>query len=237
MLDIFKKPIIGIVSRVDSDSDGDKVICIMEDYRRAIIKKNAIPFLILPPQDIEYDSIRPRDVERLSLTEKEYLKDMVDMCDGILIPGGHKWYEYDEYIYEYAYSKDIPILGICAGMQMMACIDNDRLPDITIKNETEMNHHQKTEKYVHDVEIIENSFLNSIVDISKMKVNSRHNYHISKVNHLKISALSEDGLIEAVEDPNKKFVLGVQWHPESMLEYDEYANKIFDKLIKCCKKS
>ena len=228
MLDIFKKPIIGIISRVDSDRDGDEVICIMEDYRRAILKKQAIPFLLLPPQDIVYDSLRPREAERLKEAEKEYLRNIVDMCDGILIPGGHKWYEYDEYIYEYAYLKNMPILGICAGMQMMACMDNGRALDMTIKNETILNHHQKLEKYVHNVDIIENSFLKNILKTSKIRVNSRHNYHVNKVNNLKISAISEDGLIEAIEAPNKKFILGVQWHPESMLEYDEYANKIFD---------
>lgn len=228
------KPIIGMIARPDSASDDDKVICIWEKTRRAVVKKGGIPFLIVPNQDVEYESVRPRDVPRMTEEEISDLKSMVDMCDAILIPGGYKWYEFDEVIYNYALDKNMPILGICAGMQMMCRIDNNKNEvalDTTVLNETNINHYQREVKYVHKVNIEENTKLFNIIGEKSINVNSKHNYHVQDVSNLKISAYSEDGLIEAVEYSDKNFVIGVQWHPETMLEYDEYANKIFDEFI------
>ena len=228
------KPIIGMIARPDSASDDDKVICIWEKTRRAVVKKGGIPFLIVPNQDVEYESVRPRDVARMTEEEINDLKSMVDMCDAILIPGGYKWYEFDEVIYNYALDKNMPILGICAGMQMMCRIDNNKNEvalDTTVLNETNINHHQREVKYVHKVNIEENTKLFNIIGKNIIDVNSKHNYHVQNVSNLKISAYSEDGLIEAVEYSDKDFVIGVQWHPETMIEYDEYANKIFDEFI------
>ena len=50
---------------------------------------------------------------------------MVDLCDGIIIPGGYRIYEFYKYITEYAIKKDIPVLGICLGMQTLSRIDNN----------------------------------------------------------------------------------------------------------------
>lgn len=229
------KPIIGVIGRPDMASDDDKVICMYESTRRAIIKKDGIPFLILPNQDVEYESVRPKDTPKLTEEEKDDLKKVVDLCDGLLIPGGYKWYEYDEFIYNYALEKNMPILGICAGMQMMCRIDQNKnaiCEDTTIKNETLINHHQKGNKYAHSINIVDDTKLSKIIMEKEIKVNSRHNYHVDKIVNLKVSAYSEDGLIEAVEYEDKNFVIGVQWHPESMLDYDLNANKIFDEFMR-----
>lgn len=233
------KPIIGVIGRPDMASDDDKVICIWEGTRRAIVKKGGIPFLILPTQDVEYDSLKPKDTPKLTEEEKNELKRLVDMCDGLLLPGGYKWYEFDEFIYNYALEKNMPILGICAGMQMMCRIDqnkNNICKDTTVRNDTTINHHQRDKKYVHNVSIIDNTILSKIIDEKEIKVNSKHNYHVSSTANLKVSAYSEDGLIEAVEYDDKDFVIGVQWHPETMLDYDENANKILDEFINKCRK-
>lgn len=232
------KPIIGVIGRPDMASDDDKVVCIWEGTRRAIVKKGGVPFMILPNQDVEYESLRPKDTPRLTEEEKEDLKRLVDMCDGLLIPGGYKWYEFDEFIYNYALEKNIPILGICAGMQMMCRIDKDKnniCEDTTVRNETIIDHHQRDKKYVHNIDIVDNTKLSKIINKKEIKVNSRHNYHVENIVDLKVSAYSEDGLIEAVEYEDKKFVLGVQWHPETMLDYDENANKLFDEFMSNCR--
>lgn len=234
------KPIIGVIGRPDMASDDDKVICMWEGTRRAIVKKQGIPFMILPTQDVEYESIRPKDTPRLTEEEKDDLKRLVDMCDGLLIPGGYKWYEFDEFIYNYALEKNIPILGICAGMQMMCRIDcnkNNICEDTTVRNNTLIDHHQRGQKYVHNVNIIEDTLLSKIINKAEIKVNSKHNYHVENIVNLKISAYSEDGLIEAVEYDDRDFVVGVQWHPETMLDYDDNANKIFDEFMKRCRKN
>lgn len=233
-----KKPVIGIVGRADFEKENYNVICCFESVRRSIIKKGGIPVLILPNQDIDYESLSPRDVPELTGNEKDELTKVIDLCDGILIPGTFKLYEYDKFIYMYALEKDIPILGICGGMQLMAIINKSReeIKNTIVKNETEINHFMKGQDYVHKLKILDGTLLKSIIGKSEIMVNSRHNLHISTDCGLKVSAYSIDGLIEAVEVPNKKFVLGVQWHPESMLDYDDDANKIFDKFINTCKK-
>lgn len=230
------KPIIGIVGRVTTSKSNDDTICSWEEIRLSIVKNGGIPILILPTNDFLYD--HHNDVPLLTKEEKEDIYSIAQLCDGILFQGGLDWYEYDAIVYNYAFEKDIPILGICAGMQMMACIDNyNFFSDLTIPNNTEINHQEKNKKYVHKVEVVNNTLLYDIVKTKCLNVNSRHNYHIAEVNNFIISAYSTDGLIEAIEYPNKRFILGVQWHPESMLYYDEYANKIFARFLKMCQKN
>ena len=72
------------------------------------------------------------------------------------------------------------------------------------------------------------SLLKSILGANKILVNSRHKSAISDTR-LKIGALSEDGIIEEVEDKTKKFFVGVEWHPESL--NDDNSKKIFDYFI------
>jgi len=57
---------------------------------------------------------------------------------------------------------------------------------------------------------------------------------LNQNTNLNISAISKEGYIEAIEDPNKNFFIGVQWHPESMIEYDEKQNNLFKYFVKCC---
>lgn len=227
------KPIIGIVGRSDTSSEDYNIICCFENIRRSIIKHGGIPILILPNQNLDYEPSIPKEIDRLTLSEKEDLKKAVDLCDGIVMPGTYKLFEYDRFIYEYSLSKDIPILGICGGMQLMGIVDNNE-KEILVKNDTNLKHFQKGIKYVHKINIIEDTLLSKIINKKEIEINSRHNYHLSKVNKLKVSAYSEDGFIEAIEMTNKRFVLGVQWHPESMLEYDENSNKIFKSFIDSC---
>lgn len=233
----MKKPIIGIIGRSDISREEYNTICCFESVRRSIIKKGGIPLLILPNQDLDYENSNPKDIEKLTNEEKEELKSIVDMCDGIVIPGTYKLFEYDRFIYEYALEKDKSILGICGGMQLMGLVDIDGgdSSKILIKNNTDIMHFQKGIKYVHKINIVDDTLLSKIITNKEIKINSRHNFHLNKVKSLKVCAYSSDGIIEAVEVINKKFVLGVQWHPESMLEYDECANKIFDAFILSCK--
>lgn len=234
MLNINKKPIIGIVGRPDITKDDDMIMSVGEAYRKAVIKKGGLPILILPPQDVIYEEIRPKELVRLTEQEKDDLIEVISLCDGIILPGGHKWYEYDVFICDYAIENNIPLLGICMGMQLMGQIDNIKsklVVETNIKKDTTINHNQKDVQYVHKVNIDVNSFLGSILGESAIEVNSRHNYHIEHANLFKVSAHSEDGLIEAIELPANVFALGVQWHPERMIEYDKNAEKIFEKFI------
>jgi putative glutamine amidotransferase len=230
MTNISKKPIIGIVGRPDITKDDEMIVGVGEAYRIAVIKKGGLPFIILPPQDIKYEENIPRDIAGLTDEEKKDLIRMINLCDGIIMPGGYKWYEYDIFICNYAIDNNIPLLGICMGMQLMGQVDNIKsnlVGDTNIKNDTIIDHNQKDVQYVHKVNISKGSFLYKILGKDVIEVNSRHNYHIKNVNFFNVVAYSEDNLIEAIELPSNNFALGVQWHPEKMIDYDENADKIF----------
>lgn len=148
-------------------------------------------------------------------------KKLIDLCDGIVLSGGSVFLEQDFLVVDYLYKNNIPTLGICLGMQAMARYFSDKL-EINIPN------HLSDNKYVHYISIEENSLLKKIVKKDKILVNSRHKSAVVDTT-LKVSAKSQDGIIEAVEDTNKKFFLGVEWHPESLNDIN--SKNLFDYFI------
>ena len=108
--------------------------------------------------------------------------------------------------------------------------------DNTLKNNTFINHFEPLKNYVHEVMINKNSKLYSIIGKDKIFVNSRHNYHVPLLDDYLISARSRDGLIEGVELKDKKFIIGVEWHPETNLDKDINSRVLFKAFLKCSQK-
>ena len=144
-------------------------------------------------------------------------------CLGILLTGGFNKGSLDDYLIEYALKNNLPLLGICQGMQSMAIFKSN------LKLEEVSNHHQK-DIYVHEV-ILTDSNLKKILGKDKIRVNSYHYQTVRDSNYFSIVGRSNDGLIEVVENKNHPFQIGVQWHPERMLEYDDDSNTIFQAFI------
>ena len=232
----MKKPIIGIVARAFEDSIGKKALLCYETMSRSVNKNGGQAILLLPNQDIEYNTSIPNEIERLTIEEKDDLRRLVDLCDGIIIPGGNRLFEYDQFIYEYAKEKDIPRLGICAGMQLI-CLNEIKEDNILKKVNDNDTHQVKEERYVHKVILEDNNILMDILGKKEFMVNSKHTYCVDKIDDLKLLAKSEDNIIEAVQVKDKKFIVGLQWHPESMFTYDNIQYKIFEYFINVCKGS
>lgn len=230
----MKKPIIGIVARAQEDINGKKAFLCYESMARSINQNGGQAILLLPNQNIEYNTSVPKDIERLTNIEKEDLKRLVDICDGIVMPGGNRLFEYDQFIYEYSKEKDIPILGICAGMQLI-CLNEVKEENILRKVNEEDTHQVIDERYVHKIILEDDNILMDILGQKEFMVNSKHTYCVDKIGDLKLLAKSEDNIIEAVQVKNKKFIVGLQWHPESMFPYDNIQYKIFEYFIKKCK--
>lgn len=201
------KPIIGILTRPDSLQSGNKVEIIYEDIKTSIIKSGGIPIGIIPGLNV---------------------KDILDICDGVILQGGDSFFKYELNILKYIYEKDIPVLGICLGMQLMGSLLDGKL----VKTN---NHLYINKKYAHKVAIDKSSKLYKILGVDKIIVNSRHKEKIINPN-CDIVGISEDGVIEAIEDKKKKFFVGVAWHPENMYSYDILERKIFDYFIFSCRK-
>ena len=146
---------------------------------------------------------------------------LLENIDGVILVGGDDIYNFEYNLVKYLYNNDIPTLGICLGMQTMAVSINGTLGQL---NNLE---HKSTKKYVHYIDINTSSLLYKIIGKDKIMVNPRHKDYVINTG-LYIGATC-DGIIEEVEDKNKKFFVGVQWHPEDL--DDENSDKLFDYFI------
>ena len=169
----------------------------------------------------------------MSIYEKNDLTEILKMCDGIIMPGGCKIFYYDKFIANYAIENDIPILGICLGMQILGAVDCNGEKVIELIFNTDIQHKTK-EQFAHKVKIDKNSILFDIIKNEEFLVNSRHRCNVIKTNKFEIVGRSEDGVIEAIERKDKKFAIGVQWHPEIIFNDSIEAIRLFDRFIKTC---
>lgn len=168
---------------------------------------------------------------------------VLDNCDGLLVTGGADvypgWYnqledtarcgDFDFYrdtlemeLIKKALELKMPLVGICRGEQILnVTLGGSLIIDIPSDHDTIVKHRLADwENCFHDIEIQEGSLLKQICQASDFRVNSNHHQAISRLaKDLKVSAIAEDGIIEAVEWKNssdKSFMLAVQWHPERL---------------------
>ncbi|HPG92357.1 MAG TPA: gamma-glutamyl-gamma-aminobutyrate hydrolase family protein [Clostridia bacterium] len=132
-----------------------------------------------------------------------------------------------------------PLLAICRGMQLLNAVCGGTLyQDLSKQNpECKINHQQidRAYEYVHKVNILPDTKLADICP-SVINVNTIHHQAIKKLgNGLSVAAVSLDNIIEAVEMKDKKFVLGVQWHPERLTTYSEH-NAILSMFVDECER-
>ena len=223
------KPMIGIVARVEYPGETHKLV-VDERYRNTIIKYGGDVTCILPSQNIDYTFVKHNDQNELSDDEKDMIVRQINNCDGLLLPGGFKINKFDRFIVDYAIEKDIPLLGICLGMQTIANYKKEVLWNE--KNNSFIDHKGES-GVVHEVTIDKSSLLYSILECDRIKVMSKHLYHVLPNDKLIVSSVSDDNYIESVEMDGKKFIVGVQWHPEEI--EDEFSRKLFEKFIDICK--
>ena len=132
-----------------------------------------------------------------------------------------------------ALQRDMPILGICGGQQLLNVVLGGTLVQhIADEIEGALLHEQPNPRNEpsHVVSIEEGSLLRNIVGTKSMNVNSAHHQAVGTVSDLAmINARTVDGVIEGIEAINRKFCLGVQWHPE--FEIDSGDTRIFIEFI------
>lgn len=131
---------------------------------------------------------------------------------------------------------EIPLLGICGGMQTMnvAC-GGSLFQDIASQVAKPLQHRQSTSatNLSHAVTVAPGSLLRRIVRSRSMQVNSSHHQSVKVVApSLMASALAPDGIVEAIESPAHAFFLGIQWHPELLFERHPLHRRLFKAFLR-----
>lgn len=213
-----RRPIIGITGNYDAGK-----CTLLEGYYRSVLEAGGMP-LIIPPTD-----------------DTDAMVSLLDRVDALILSGGgdinplylgeeplrelssvnpaRDWHEL--MLVRLAANRQIPILGICRGIQVMtAALGGKLYQDIYKEAAATLKHSQDTERHVatHTVRIAPESRLHGLFGTEVLPVNSFHHQAVKEAAPgFAVSALSPDGLIEAVESTEHKSMIGVQWHPECMI--------------------
>lgn len=228
------KPLVGVMPLWDDEKES---IWMLPGYLDGIEEAGATPVIF--PMTVD-----PEEIDRL-----------VDLCDGILMTGGHdvtpsiygeaaldgkvsccsQRDKMEKLVLVKAVNEDKPILGICRGIQFInAAMGGSLYQDLPSQRPSSVEHHQ-TPPYdvpVHNVTVIKDTPLYDRLGSETLSVNSYHHQAVKELAPgLEVMAESEDGLIEAVYRPGSKFIWAVQWHPEFSHKTDEYSKKIFRAFV------
>jgi putative glutamine amidotransferase len=238
------KPVIGINSGVAISDEGGHRYVLGGNYTNAILKAGGIPVILPATQDPE--------------VREEYFR----FIDGLMLVGGPdidpKIYgdsekmatvtvasplrlDFDLSIARLALEKDLPVMGICMGCQVLNVAAGGSLyQDIEQQVPAySVRHHKKIAPYdpFHQIKIAQDSLLFRIIGKETMEVNSSHHQSVKVPGrNFKITAYSEDGVVECIENPGHRFALGIQWHPEVIHERPEQLS-LFSALVSAASKA
>ncbi len=183
------------------------------------------------PRSLVAMAIRLHGGEPLQLRPGQYAHD--HPLDGVVITGGHDVNpvlyaaepevepRYDEQrdhferaVIEYALEHDLPLLGICRGAQLLNIVRGGSLfQDLRLHRK--QTSHRRTILPLKTLLLEPGSTLGQQMACSRCRINSLHNQGIDRLgNGLKVAARDLDGIVQAIEDPRARHLLGVQWHPE-----------------------
>ncbi|NSL23067.1 gamma-glutamyl-gamma-aminobutyrate hydrolase family protein [Agrobacterium tumefaciens] len=225
----MRKPRIAVILDENTSTGGTRYEA-GKGYFRGVTKAGGLPFGI------------PYLPELVDIVVKEF--------DGLVSVGGrfaypNDWYvsgeiskapqserlEVERAIVEGFLEKDKPILGICAGMQMLACLNGCRLTSDLCSFFPAANEHDKRD-HRHMVEITPESRLAKIIGKTRIEVNTFHREAIAQLSPAVLpSAFADDGIVEAIEVPASSFAIGLQWHQELFTDGDHPGNALFRGLV------
>lgn len=227
-----RKPIVGIVGKPQCDDVIWNKICVSNEIKDAVNKNGGIAIGILPQSKIkEIKEDKPFSYQNYYLDEKS-LNDLfqtINICDGIILEGGIVICDYEQEIAKYCTEKDIPLLGICCGCINMALSTGGSI-SLDNYDYLKQKHFSLENMDMHKVKINKNSKLFNLINDDEFIVNSIHKCKINNPGKYEIKGFSDDGIIELLEIEDKKFNIGVQWHPELNTEKQE-QNLIFKTFI------
>ncbi len=235
----MSKPVVGITLGDGSDPG---VHAIRQDYLRSVEGAGAVPLLLAP--------VAPQDVPHL-----------LDRVDGVLLSGGgdldpafygqapHEKLgrvsrardEFELALTREALRRDLPILAICRGHQVLnVALGGTLLQHIAsdLRGATEHDAPGERWRLVHEVELLPRTRLREIVGRERVSVNSSHHQALDRIaDGLAVSArCPTDGVVEGLELPRARFVLAVQWHPEVFWSRPDPFQALFSAHSEACRR-
>jgi putative glutamine amidotransferase len=228
------RPAVGITIGNSRDRE---MFSLRDDYLRAVETAGGLPLVLAPG--------RPEDAA-------EYL----DRVSALLLTGGadldpalygeerhptvkRVFPERDAFeiaLCRDALRRDLPTLAICRGHQVLNVATGGTLiQDIPSQVEAAADHDPDVERWErsHDVAILPGTRLRELLGRDRVAVNSFHHQAVKDLGRgLVLSARGcDDGVIEGMEMPDRRFVIGVQWHPESFWDRPETFQPLFEGLV------
>lgn len=237
------QPLIGITSAYWVSPDGWGYNRMYHPIAMGVARAGGLPVLI--PTGLDEESLRA----------------LYSRIDGLLLPGGpdvdpaHFGEErhpnlgsidpprdaLELPLARWAVADDLPVFGICRGHQVLnVALGGTLVQDIPSEIETDLHHDQPNSeprsKRLHDIAISPGSHLARVMGDTQIAVNSLHHQSVEQpAPGLNVSAYSPDGIIEALEMPDKLFVLSVQWHPEDLAHDDNANQHLFDAFVEAAR--
>ena len=232
----MKKPMIALMPLYDDEKNS---YWMLPQYMKMIEQAGGLP-VMLPMSD---DHI--------------ILRQIAETFDGFLFIGGHDISPHlyhqeamiqcgqicscrddmEKELFHLVYQMNKTMLGICRGIQLFNVLLGGTLyQDLPSQRKSLINHHQLPpyDKPQHNNTIVKGTPLYDLLAVEKLQVNSYHHQAIQELSPLlKEMAFSEDGLIEAIYQPDKKYLWAIQWHPEYMM-HDQSSQLIIAEFIKKC---
>jgi len=233
------KRVIGLIPLVD---DARESLWMLPGYMDGIRAAGGLP--VMMPLETDAAALEP----------------LCDLCDGFLLTGGHdvspEFYgqerlpvcgaasperdAMEDTVLRLAMAADKPVLGICRGIQFInAALGGTLWQDLPTQRPSDIIHVQRPpyDAPIHDVRILPETPLASLLGIDVLPVNSYHHQAVRDLAEpLRPMALSPDGLVEAVWHPEKRFLWAVQWHPEFAWRTSDAARAIFGAFVEACGK-
>lgn len=189
------------------------------------------------------------------------LRGIYDRVDAVLLPGGPdidpSYYGEERHpttrvdaprdaievpLVRWAYEDDRPLFGICRGHQVInVALGGTLIQDIPTQIEADTMEHalangKPRDTRLHEVEVAPQSRLASIMGNTRVAVNSLHHQAVGiPAPSMQVTAYSPDGLVEATEVPDKRFILSVQWHPEDLCRDDEAMQSLFREFVEAAR--
>jgi putative glutamine amidotransferase len=139
--------------------------------------------------------------------------------------------EYELALLAGAAERDLPVLGICRGMQALNVSRGGTLHQQLDRTDVEHRQREAPFEYAHTVTVARGSLLHRLTGAAQLGVNSFHHQAADRIGDgLQVCATAADATVEAVWDPAARFCLGIQWHAELLTHHAQHA-PLFEGLV------